>query len=173
MKVMTVHMLSYRYSWYYLFRCTGIGIHRSRTFFSNGGQLKHRSGLDSRSWPSTLWLSCTKLSSICGQDTMHHWCVRLQSPQKLNLMLIQEAAVRLGSLWLAEIAVNVLPRQICVDHSLPGNPLSVQHSLPSPIFTVFSSWWSLWLIMLTCALPSFWVLELVTSGHLSSFPKPT
>jgi hypothetical protein len=122
------------------FRCIGIGIHQSRTFFSNGGQLKHHSDSDSQSLPSSSSLSSTKLSSIYGLDMMHLLCVKLQRPWMERIKLLNAVLLpRLQLNWLvAEIAANAQLLSICVDTLPPLNPSSDRLSLPFPIFIACS-----------------------------------
>ena len=120
-----------------IFRCIGIGIHRSRTFFSNGGRPKRHSDSDSLLSPFSSSPSSTKLSLIYVLDMMHFSCVKLQlmtGRTKVSLTL-SAALLQLSRVHLAEIVANALLPSTCVVTSLPPNPSSDPLYLPSPIFT--------------------------------------
>lgn len=138
MKVRLAYCISVSF---HLFRCTGTGIHRSHTFFSNGGRPKHPLGSVSPLLPSFSWPFSTKLSSIYVHDTTHLSCAKLQKMMRITswLKLSRNAAQHPRNRFpLAEIAVNA-PRQLtCVDTSLPPNHSSAPPCLHSPIFTACS-----------------------------------
>ena len=123
-----------------IFRCIGIGIHRSRTFFSNGGQLKRLSDSDSPLSPSSSSPSFTKLSLIYVLDMMHFSCVKLQlMAGRIKVSLILSAVLlQLSRFHLAEIVANALLLSTCVVTCLPPNPSSDPLYLLSPISTACS-----------------------------------